>query len=126
MNKKDNQSIQSIYEESYQSGENSRMHVDKFFTINADENHYDEMKQIFNTYSSWKGKKVLEIGCGEGELASLIASVGGNVTAVDYSESAIQTAKSHYNLENLHFSSIDYKDIKEEFDDRRRPSVCDK
>ncbi len=41
----------------------------------------------------WKGKTVLELGCGTGELASALALSGANVTAVDFSSSSIKHAK---------------------------------
>lgn len=43
--------------------------------------------------SFWKGKTVLELGCGTGELASAIALSGGKVMAIDFSKSSINHAK---------------------------------
>jgi 2-polyprenyl-3-methyl-5-hydroxy-6-metoxy-1,4-benzoquinol methylase len=44
-----------------------------------------------NTY--WKGKTILELGCGTGELSVGIALCGGKVTAVDFSKASIKKAK---------------------------------
>lgn len=41
----------------------------------------------------WKGKEVLELGCGTGELANSLALCGAKVVAVDFSSSAIKKAK---------------------------------
>lgn len=42
------------------------------------------------------GSKVLEIGCGGGHAASKLASLGYNVTAVDFSSVAVALAKKKY------------------------------
>ncbi len=41
----------------------------------------------------WKGKEVLELGCGTGELANALALAGARVSAVDFSSSSIKHAK---------------------------------
>jgi 2-polyprenyl-3-methyl-5-hydroxy-6-metoxy-1,4-benzoquinol methylase len=43
--------------------------------------------------SFWKGKKVLELGCGTGELANGLSLCGANVYAIDFSSSSIKKAK---------------------------------
>ncbi|MCX6803250.1 MAG: class I SAM-dependent methyltransferase [Candidatus Diapherotrites archaeon] len=43
--------------------------------------------------SFWKGKSVLELGCGTGELASALALCGAKVIAIDFSSSSIKHAK---------------------------------
>ena len=63
------------------------------------------------------GKRVLEIGCGQGELASMINYAGAKeVSAIDFSQQAIETAKKRYNLENLSFQNIDYREVKNRHD----------
>ena len=52
------------------------------------------------------GLKILDIGCGGGLLAEPMARLGGNVTAIDSSYSAIQVAKQHAELSKLR---INYK-----------------
>jgi 2-polyprenyl-3-methyl-5-hydroxy-6-metoxy-1,4-benzoquinol methylase len=43
----------------------------------------------------WNGKKVLELGCGTGELACGIALCGAKVTAIDFSSNSIKKAKQN-------------------------------
>jgi demethylmenaquinone methyltransferase/2-methoxy-6-polyprenyl-1,4-benzoquinol methylase len=48
------------------------------------------------------GARVLEIGCGTGELASLLCARGASVHAFDLSPSMIDMARSRIQSENLH------------------------
>ncbi|MEK6959019.1 MAG: class I SAM-dependent methyltransferase [archaeon] len=48
---------------------------------------------IFKKPSFWKGKKVLELGCGTGELSCSLALNGATVDAIDFSRTSI--AKAH-------------------------------
>ncbi len=41
----------------------------------------------------WKGKTVLELGCGTGELANSLALCGAKITAIDFSAASIKHAK---------------------------------
>jgi SAM-dependent methyltransferase len=75
----------------------------------------EEMLAIASS-ENWSGKKIFEIGSGEGDLAALISMCGGTVLAVDYAESAIEIAKSRYSRPNLEFRCCDYKDISQKFD----------
>lgn len=66
---------------------------------------------------SWKGKTVLDAGCGTGELAYLTAKRGARrVLGVDYSKEAIIAAKKSYALPNLAFECEDVGHIKGSFD----------
>lgn len=66
---------------------------------------------------SWKGKTVLDAGCGTGELAYLIAKKGARrVIGVDYSQEAIAAAKKTYQLPNLEFMCDDIVGVKGKFD----------
>jgi len=57
---------------------------------------------------TWQGKTVLEIGCGEGHLASMIHYAGAtSVRGVDYSKSAIKKATTYYNKPDLTFKEHD-------------------
>lgn len=65
----------------------------------------------------WKGKTVLDAGCGTGELAGIIARRGAKkVVGVDYSKDAIGVAKANWKSINLEFFQKDINDIKEKFD----------
>ncbi len=43
--------------------------------------------------SFWKGKSILELGCGTGELANGLALCGARVHAIDFSSNSIKKAK---------------------------------
>ncbi len=66
---------------------------------------------------SWKGKTVLDAGCGTGELAYLVAQKGAKrVLGIDYSDGAIAVAQKSWFSPNLEFFKKDIRDIKEKFD----------
>lgn len=48
-----------------------------------------------------RGKSVLDLGCGSGYGAAMIASVARNVVAVDVSEEAVRFASEHHAASNL-------------------------
>lgn len=50
-----------------------------------------------------KGKKILDIACGEGYGSSLLASVAASVTGVDKDKQVIRDAAEKYRKENLQF-----------------------
>lgn len=65
----------------------------------------------------WKGKRVLDLGCGTGQLAHLIAKRKAKyVLGIDYSAEAIKNARAKYNLPNLFFEKKDLRNIKGKFD----------
>ena len=66
--------------------------------------------------ANWECRKVLEIGCGEGDLAAIIAYHGADVTAIDYSKEAIKIAKSKFNIKNLSFHCTQIEKLKDKFD----------
>ncbi|GAB4334669.1 MAG: hypothetical protein Kow0099_06840 [Candidatus Abyssubacteria bacterium] len=49
------------------------------------------------------GRKVLEIGCGEGIGASILAQEAASIVAIDYSEEALETAHARYGGSNIEF-----------------------
>jgi SAM-dependent methyltransferase len=49
------------------------------------------------------GKKVLDVGCGEGYGAALLAERAREVTGVDYSPAAVRHASASYVIPNLRF-----------------------
>ncbi len=51
-------------------------------------------KRILHKYHSFKGLDVIEIGAGRGENSLLMSQRGANVTLLDYSEAALEKAKS--------------------------------
>jgi len=52
-----------------------------------------------------KGKKVLDLGCGEGRFARFFANAGAKVTGIDISEGLIKAALEE---ENRHPLGIEY------------------
>ena len=62
--------------------------------------------QIFAEFEKWRGKKVLEIGCGLGTDTINFARVGAQVTAVDLSIESLALAKKRaevFGLDNIAF-----------------------
>lgn len=59
-----------------------------------------------------KGKKVLDISCGEGYGSYLLAEWGASeVLGVDISSEAIKKAKSNFNLDNVNFKIFDAQNL---------------
>ena len=80
----------------------------KFFTCNL----YEESQSIVSSLDSWKDLEVFEIGCGEGNLASMISYSGAkSVYAIDYSIEAVKNANKNYNLKNVVYETKNYKQI---------------
>ncbi|MEE9323677.1 MAG: class I SAM-dependent methyltransferase [Candidatus Aenigmarchaeota archaeon] len=52
-------------------------------------------------YETLRGKKVLEIGCGMGTMASQFAKEGAKITALDITHKAIEITNRRFNLFNL-------------------------
>lgn len=75
-----------------------------------------EASSIVQSYN-WTNKEVLDIGCGEGAMASMICEAGASrVVGVDYSVEAINNAKAKFDLPNLIFLNSDYRQVQEKFD----------
>jgi ubiquinone/menaquinone biosynthesis C-methylase UbiE len=53
-----------------------------------------------------KGKRILEIACGRGGFANLLASRGAFVVASDFSSAALQIAKKRFCLQGEHSSRV--------------------
>jgi len=58
-----------------------------------------------------KGKRVLDIGCGEGYGADFLAESAQDVLGIDYDKDVIDYAREKYHRQNLRFSVLDIKDL---------------
>lgn len=54
------------------------------------------LQDVFNLINPAPNDKILDIGCGRGELTYAIAKSGANTIGVDYSEAAINIANKTY------------------------------
>jgi 2-polyprenyl-3-methyl-5-hydroxy-6-metoxy-1,4-benzoquinol methylase len=65
----------------------------------------------------WKGKMVLDVGCGTGEVAYHIARRGAaRVVGIDYAPQAVKVASETYRGKNLEYRCEDVADTKGKFD----------
>lgn len=106
MKNKSNKELKDHYNNVYAKGS------ENYYTFSS----YDESYSILEYLKELNGKSVLEIGCGHGGLACMIAQAGGNVKAIDYSDEVIGIAKTKFNMANLEFACEDYKNITEKYD----------
>ncbi len=101
-----NEGLKSLYEKVYQTGK------ENFFTFSTEDVASEVIREI-----DWKGKNIIEIGCGTGDLAARIADAGASqVLAVDYTTSAIETARKKHQRPNLRFEVRSPGDIHGTYD----------
>lgn len=55
----------------------------------------------FAEFETWKGKKVLDVGCGIGTDGALFASYGASYTGVDLSQASLDLAKRRFQVFGL-------------------------
>lgn len=65
---------------------------------------------ILNKLSKLAPKRVLDVGCGTGYIASLIAKQVGTCWGIDMSEKSIAIAKKAYPVDTLHFLNTSIAD----------------
>ena len=61
-------------------------------------------------------KKVIDVGCGTGLFAHLVAKKGAEVTGIDFSEQAIKLAQRNHSHRKLHFKKMNVNELKGKFD----------
>jgi len=105
-----NKDLQKLYQNVYKKGETS--HFTPFVVRGTPSSDGDEILKDFN----WKGKKVLDVGCGTGLFAYSAAKKGAKVLAIDYAAEAIELAKKNYKHKNLLFQKNDASKVKGTFD----------
>jgi 2-polyprenyl-6-hydroxyphenyl methylase/3-demethylubiquinone-9 3-methyltransferase len=64
------------------------------------------MRHFSQVVGPWSDKIVLDLGCGGGFMAEALARAGADTIGVDPSGPAVEAAREHARLENLH---IDYR-----------------
>ena len=109
MNKKLNKDLSDFYNQVYVKGEK------KHFTIKRESTSLSEINEVLKQIS-WKGKKVLDVGCGTGLFAFNAAKKGAIVLGIDFAKEAIEIAQSKHVHKNVKFQSIDVHKIKGKFD----------
>jgi SAM-dependent methyltransferase len=71
----------------------------------------------------WRGRRVLELGCGDGDAAHYLLQAGARaVTGVDRSARAVDAARARFRAANLEFRTCDYASL--ELEDRSFDVVC--
>lgn len=102
-------SLQSYYEESYQS-ENNRSTVELHSEVTTySKGLYQfaiESKDRFLPEADWSSLKILETGAGRGGVAMLLAKLGARVTVADFSPTALEQARNIFALDGLEVSTI--------------------
>ena len=101
----DNIQLQQLYEKVYSEGK------EKFFTFSTADVSQEVLLEL-----AWDGLEVLEIGCGTGETAYMIATAGGQIRAIDFAEAAIAEAKVRYQHPNLSFQVGGFADLEGKYD----------
>jgi SAM-dependent methyltransferase len=102
-----NAALSRTYDAVYKGGSSH------FYTFSS----FPESQTLLNMLPSWNNLDVLEIGCGEGRLAAMMAFAGANqVDAVDYSQEAIDIACRRINLDNVRFVCGDCSGIRARYD----------
>ena len=102
MNMQKNKDLKKIYNRIFKKGET------KHFTKNLEQKKglpSDEREAL--AALNWKGKRVLDVGCGTGLFAYEAAKRGAIVVGVDYSEAGIREAKRLHKHPNLEFRCED-------------------
>ena len=85
----------------------------KFFTCNV----FKESFSIVGMIKNWEGLDVIDIGCGTGNLASMVSQAGAKrVLGVDYSQEAIKIAKEKFCIDNLEYRKCSFEEVYEKFD----------
>jgi ubiquinone/menaquinone biosynthesis C-methylase UbiE len=76
----------------------------KGFFDDLDEYRFDKLRYLPNVvdFTAYRGKKLLEVGCGVGIDLVRFAKGGAIVTGVDLAQKSIELAKKNFELNGLH------------------------
>ena len=74
------------------------------FFSDLDQYHFEKLHHLLRLvdFDAWRGKRVLEVGCGAGTDLARFARGGAIVTGVDLSASAIELARKNFEQQGLH------------------------
>ena len=109
---KKNVQLRKFYDSVYRKGE--RSHYTQFRLQTQD--MPEEFRAVLELLD-WKGKDVLDVGCGTGDMCSYIAEMGAkNVVGIDYSKEAIAEAQKKHEAKNLLFQSRQLREMEGKFD----------
>jgi len=107
-----NKNLKKIYNDIYKKGEKD--HYTKL--LFEDGEIPLEERQVLHS-GKWKGKTVLDVGCGTGLLCYEIAKSGARrVVGIDFSNEAVRVAKNKYQHKSLEFIVDDLKAHKGQYD----------
>jgi 2-polyprenyl-3-methyl-5-hydroxy-6-metoxy-1,4-benzoquinol methylase len=102
---KENRELQALYEQVYATGK------ERFFSRFTGSVDLSATDEVVLSAIDWNGKSVLDVGCGTGRTAALIAAAGAKrVVGLDFAPSAIELARSSFSAENLAFECGDFRD----------------
>jgi 2-polyprenyl-6-hydroxyphenyl methylase/3-demethylubiquinone-9 3-methyltransferase len=73
--------------------------------------HYEKERVIRKFSAPSPDEQVLDVGCGSGVVADLLASMGADVTGVDVNAEAIAFAEANYQRPNLRFRRALVEDL---------------
>ena len=75
--------------------------IDYFDEVSAKKFFVEPHILDFTKFSDWKGKKVLEIGCGLGTIGINFASNGADYTGIELSDESLKLAKQRFDLNGI-------------------------
>jgi len=106
-----NKELETFYQSVYLKGE--KKHFTPFVTKGITST---EAKEVIKEMK-WKGKRVLDVGCGTGNFAREIAKKDAKyVLGIDYADEAIKIAEKNNKEKNLKFKKLDVIKLDEKFD----------
>jgi SAM-dependent methyltransferase len=83
------------------------------YSSKVEEHWFTMFSPIIKYLGNLKGKKVLDIGCGSGELAYVLANKASTVIGADHSDDWIKRCNSKYKKNNLQFIKSDATNLSE-------------
>ncbi len=82
------------------------------YKLKVEEHWYTMFNPILAYLGNIKGKKILDIGCGSGELANELSKSAKQVVGIDLSKEWINHCKKSYNNKNLNFIQANANNLK--------------